>query len=436
MRFKDWTFTYLFTYLLFYLGMYGYYRRVRVNGRKNIPKNKPLFFASNHQNSLVDPCSIAVTSGGKPVHFLTRSDVFKKKSVAKILYALNMLPIYRPRDGADFKEKNLKIFSECYDILNRKSRIVIFPEGSHDSRKHLRQIKSGVAKISIGAMEKHPGLDVCIVPVGLNYTNVVNKSSDLYVSYGKPIYLKDYAGDVDAISSIIDDLSQALSDEMIDFKQLEFYELYQYLFYDSGQIRKTNLHKEFRERKEKNIKFESWLAHNKDKAFAYIKDVKSIKEFCKSNKIKPYLFNKEKYNLLVSWSILFLGLPLFIYGWINNEAPYRIPRRVNKLLKDDQFHSSIYLIVGALLSGVFWSVQTILFYHFIDESLWWAYLVSLPVTGWLAFKYYIYLKKVIGKYRYNMLAKKKGELLNRVKKRHESIGKLLIIKKAHTCELS
>lgn len=426
MRIKDWTPTYLFTYLLFYLGMYGYYKRIKIEGKKNIPKNKPLIFASNHQNSLVDPCVIAVTSGGKPVHFLARSDVFKKKTVAKILGTLNMMPIYRPRDGADFQEKNVAIFNQCHEILNRHGRIIIFPEGSHDKRKHLRNVKAGVANISLGAKEKYGDLDIYIVPVGLNFSNTDNKWADLYVRYGKPMKLSDYLAQEQPVSEIMKDLREKMSDEMIDFKQVEYYPLYDYLFYKSGVIEESNLYLEFNERKQKIKEFENWLAKQKEEEIQKrLEQVNQVETYCEEKKIKPYLLNQLPKSLLIDYLFLIVGFPFFLYGWLNNEIAYRAPRRVNKLLKDEQFHSSIYLIVGAFLSGVLWTIQTLVFYFFICPDYWLAYLISLPITGWFAFRYYIFSKKLFGKHKYNKLCLTNNKDFTEIKKLHKELKGLI-----------
>ena len=49
-----------------------------------MPKNEPILFLGNHQNALLDPLLLAITSG-RYTHFLTRAQVFKKTLVSKIL---------------------------------------------------------------------------------------------------------------------------------------------------------------------------------------------------------------------------------------------------------------------------------------------------------------------------------------------------------------
>ena len=65
---------------------------------ENVLKHKPVLLLANHQNALLDALLIA-TKCGRFSYFLTRAAVFKKSFVNKILRSLQMLPVYRVRDG-------------------------------------------------------------------------------------------------------------------------------------------------------------------------------------------------------------------------------------------------------------------------------------------------------------------------------------------------
>ena len=55
-----------------------FYKRVQAKGKKNIPHGKPIIFAANHQNALMDPLAILFTSPEQSV-FLTRADIFNNR---------------------------------------------------------------------------------------------------------------------------------------------------------------------------------------------------------------------------------------------------------------------------------------------------------------------------------------------------------------------
>ena len=122
MRIKDWTPLYLLGYTLIKLGARTFYKKHQAVGIENIPKDKPVLFAANHQNAFMDPTVIGIKLK-KPLYYMVRADIFKKKSVAKLLWSLNMMPIFRQRDGGNAVKKNEAVFDKCYDLLNEKKPI-------------------------------------------------------------------------------------------------------------------------------------------------------------------------------------------------------------------------------------------------------------------------------------------------------------------------
>ena len=100
-----------------------FYRRIIIIGRKNIPKNKGVIFAPNHQNALMDPLAIIFTNSLQTV-FLTRSDVFRSVLVPIFSY-FKMLPVYRIRDGAKSLKQNEEIFNKIF-LLESISVLFLF----------------------------------------------------------------------------------------------------------------------------------------------------------------------------------------------------------------------------------------------------------------------------------------------------------------------
>jgi len=176
------------------IGLAFYYKKIITNGLENIPKNKAVIFISNHPNALIDPLLIATTNH-RLTHFLTQAAVFSGHLVKKILHSVNMLPVYRVKDGIDsknLKKLNEETFEKCYKILNKKEALLIFAEGSHNFRRKVRPFRKGFIRIAFGAMEKNNNLDIDLIPVGVNYTNVTAYGGKVSVVYGEPISAKPY----------------------------------------------------------------------------------------------------------------------------------------------------------------------------------------------------------------------------------------------------
>ena len=175
------------------IALFCYYKNITIVGRAHIPLDKAVMFLSNHQNALMDVLLIATRCGRKP-WFLARSDVFANAFLQHLFKFLQMLPIYRLRDGRHQLSKNNRIFDECGALLGGGEAIVLFPEANHSLRRRVRPLSKGFTRIISIALEKFPGLDVQLVPVGQNYAYPMQVGDSAALHFGNPISVQDYAG--------------------------------------------------------------------------------------------------------------------------------------------------------------------------------------------------------------------------------------------------
>lgn len=173
------------------LGLYCYYKKINVTGIGQIPKDKPVLLLSNHQNALMDVLLVATHLERKP-WFITRSDVFKSGLLKSLFEYLQMLPIYRIRDGKSHLHKNNAIFEKCGTLLNHKELILIFPEGNHSLKRTVRPLSKGFTRLISEAYQQNPELDLMLVPVGQNYANPQRVGDSALVNVGKPIAVGNY----------------------------------------------------------------------------------------------------------------------------------------------------------------------------------------------------------------------------------------------------
>ena len=167
-----------------------YFSKIEINGEENVPADDaPFIYAVNHQAAFLDAVLLGTLSPF-PVHYLTRSDVFKP-ATQWILSAFNMIPIYRIRDGFASLSKNEAIFETIKELLLQDKRILIFPEGNHHHTHFLRPITKGVSRIAFNSQLVNKK-DIWIVPVGLNYFSHTRSGRKLILNYGKPIRVKDF----------------------------------------------------------------------------------------------------------------------------------------------------------------------------------------------------------------------------------------------------
>lgn len=182
-------------------GLFFYFKRIKVFGRENIPKKGAILFVCNHPNALIDPLLIKTTIT-KDLYVLTRAGVFANNFLIKLFESVKMIPIYRKRDGYNSISKNDAVFDKCHMVLNEQKCILIFPEGSHSLLRKVRPLTKGFARIIFGALQKHPNLEIQVVPIGLNYDAPTIYPSSVSVYYGKPILANDFFNSEDVLNSI------------------------------------------------------------------------------------------------------------------------------------------------------------------------------------------------------------------------------------------
>ncbi|KAI8988929.1 hypothetical protein BDB01DRAFT_574944 [Pilobolus umbonatus] len=79
------------------------------------------------------------------------------------------------------------VYKCVHDELNNGRCITIFPEGGSHDRAEMLPFKAGVTLMALGAMAKYKGLDVKIVPCGLNYFHAHRFRSRAVIEFGNPI---------------------------------------------------------------------------------------------------------------------------------------------------------------------------------------------------------------------------------------------------------
>ncbi|MEM5539814.1 1-acyl-sn-glycerol-3-phosphate acyltransferase [Olleya sp. AS48] len=173
------------------LGLFFYYKKIIVNGKKSIPKDQPVLFLSNHQNALIDALLLA-TKSGRLSYFLTRAGVFKKPFVSRLLHSLHMRPIYRVRDGWSTIAKNKSVFSNTVNLLHDNKAVTIFPEGNHNLERRVRPLSKGFTRIILEHRQTYPKQSIHLIPVGLNYQAPKAMGSTVSICFGKALASKSY----------------------------------------------------------------------------------------------------------------------------------------------------------------------------------------------------------------------------------------------------
>jgi len=414
-----------------------FYRKIQVVNKHLIPKGKPIIFAPNHQNAVMDALAVVKTSGTSPV-FLARADAFRQPFVERLLNFFQMLPVYRQRDGTSELVKNEEIFDITVGVLTRGNVLCLMPEGNHGNKRKLRPLVKGMFRIAFRAQKFFgQGDAVQIVPVGLDYEKYTNFRTKLFVNYGKPIpvseYFRAYQDEpARAINTLRKRLSEELPQYMIDIRSEEYYDTYFSLrtIYNKSMrshlnIQGKDLYSRFRADKEMIRILEETEKNDPERMQSIADKVHRYTKGVDKFGFRDWLFRRNSYSflMLIPLSILMLvALPLFICGLIFNIIPYRLPLLLCKKFKDPQFHSTVKFVLGMFLFPVYYLILFIPVWIFTAPGwIKWAFLASLPVTGLFAHIYYIWWKKLRSMWRYSLMTIARNDLLRNLKELRKDI---------------
>ncbi|MEM7298485.1 MAG: 1-acyl-sn-glycerol-3-phosphate acyltransferase [Bacteroidota bacterium] len=292
-----------------------YFRKIRIEGIANIPKDTPLLVAPNHQNAFLDALLVGVFIPNT-LHFLTRSDVFVRWS-RPFFRLLNMIPIYRMRDGYAKLSLNDQVFQSCYDLFKAGKSVLIFPEGNHGQAHYLRPLTKGAARIALRSQVELEN-DLMILPVGLNYFSHQSPRSTVLIAYGEPIPVKEYVALFEQSNAKgLNQLRDRISMEMK--KTLAIPDSINYEERKSAVFKREHEHYSLKELRS----IESQLSSN-------------------SKRRKPKLFAR-----------------------LLNPLPYLILHAVLSKVDDIVFHSSLKLAIGIFVFPLWWVlIFTVLSFQF------------------------------------------------------------------------
>jgi len=414
-----------------------FYRRISVNNLDRIPKDGMLIFTPNHQNALIDAMA-PLCNINKQLVFLARSDIFKKKSTARILYFLKILPIFRIRDGYSELKKNDAILSKTIDVLNAGNGIVIFPEGNHEWKHKLRPFKKGHARIAFQTAEANDfKADLKIIPVGLNYSDYTQIRSDLTINIGKPVSVSEFYplyqdSPAKAINALNEKLYNQLSPVMLNITNEADYEMIDFMsqFYCGKMSKKMGFkscrHSDGFTVKKEIISLLEKASTKKNETFQELLPVyETYTDLLRKTEIKSNFPEEEELkfiNIFHTTFILAVGLPFYLYGIINNVFPWLVTKFLTRNIKDQTFVNSFTYVVSLLVFPFFYLLQFIIISQVITP--WWAWLIyalSLPLSAAFSLDYTLYLKKFFGKLKWVFFRLKNKKAFMEIKQLTKSI---------------
>jgi 1-acyl-sn-glycerol-3-phosphate acyltransferase len=418
----EWSLKYWLLQQYMKLVYWVYFRKVESVNNSNLPRKTPVILAPNHQNALIDALAFIYDTELQPV-FLARADIFKRKTIIAILTELNIMPIFRIRDGLSNVRKNDEIFEKSLRIIHNKlNPLCIFPEGNHGDKRRIRPLVKGIFRIALMAQEIYgESPAVKILPAGVDYSHYQKFRSTLFLNYGKPIEISEFypiwkVNPVDALNRLRDRLSEELKKLVIHIETVDYYDLYMNLrgVYNPSMREKMGIRDDslagcFRADKRMIELLDHTLEKKPEDIAVLNQHMTEYQNLLNQYDFRDWIIKKGTLSLpvlLADVVLLILTLPAFIYGFLANILPFYIPAHIARTkIKDTQFQSTFKFVLAMIFFPLMYLLWMIPGFILIDNG--WArlaFLLSLPVAGMAAYFYYIHFKKMRSRFRlYHMI---------------------------------
>jgi len=304
-----------------------FFRKIEVVGMEQVPHDRPLVFAANHNNSVVDGVLLLALPGARP-RLLAKSTLWSHPVMRPLLVLIGALPVYRRQDPGVDVAGNFATFARCHEALRAGINIALFPEGMSHNERHRLPLKTGAARIVLEAEDRYGPLGIRIVPVGLGYEAKETFRSRVRVRVGLPI---DPASEAARYRDEPGAAVRALTTRLADGLDLV-------------------------------TRGDGWAAE----------------ALAPSKSSAPWL---RAARLLLGLSVYLIGVPL---NWL----PYRLPGWISDRVSTTPDEPATYkLLAGLLTFPVFWVAETALAVHWAGPVGGFVMAIAAPVSGYAALRF-------------------------------------------------
>lgn len=373
-----------------------YFRQIEITGAGRVPDDSPVIYTPNHMNSVIDGLLARVFLPRGP-RVLAKATLWDITFLRPLLVAINAIPVHRQQDSSDavYAKKNQDMFSSCYDALVEKSCIVVFPEGQSHSEPELQPLKTGAARIALGAEQRDGPLLVRIIPVGLNFDAKQKFRSRVLISIGDPLDPIEGLEQVDpedreSVGYVMGRIEDGIKSVTLNYPSWE----------EANVIRRAaDLYASQRVEKltEESLANEFSIQKQLADAYLAVKDryprrvgklVEAVNAYDRLLKVLSIQHDhviQENPKLLQAiyslrkLSLFLIRLPLALLGVFLNAAPYFLMKLASHIKVSPDRVSTTKLLAGLILFPLCWSVQSMLLGNgLLPPIIWW---VLAPLSG-------------------------------------------------------
>lgn len=386
------TLTFRLILAIFGIALRFFFRRIETVNADVVPRGTGVIFVLNHANGLIDPALVFVALPRK-ISFLAKSTLFRMPVISFLLRTVEALPLYRKIDAGEDVSKNQQTFELCREMLARGGSIALFPEGiSHNSPK-LLPMKTGAARVALGAAASgETPIDVKIVPVGLYYTHKTTFRSEALLHFGEPFTVPKVELDADgqpprdAVGSLTAQIEERLREVTLNAEseaELHIARIAEEIFASAAENENLGEKLDF---------LKNYIAESSGKKLspADAELAERLRDYdarLGSFGIEPQHLSLAEltrgfvaYRAFIQTWVLILLLPFALFGAILHAPAYQLCKLVAYLYSRhgaDDVASTVKVLAGMVFIPLTWLVAAIVLYFL---SGWQLALLSIPFS--------------------------------------------------------
>ena len=161
--------------------LYLFCNKIHLKNKQLLKIKGPLLIIANHPNSFLDAIIIGAHYHRR-VFFLARGDLFKKRRYRLILEALNMIPVYRLREGRENLHLNEYAFIKSINLIKNGEAVLIFIEGVCINEHRLQPFKKGTTRILSGLHKINIFPTIHIAGIAYNNLRGIGKKINISIT--------------------------------------------------------------------------------------------------------------------------------------------------------------------------------------------------------------------------------------------------------------
>jgi 1-acyl-sn-glycerol-3-phosphate acyltransferase len=406
------------------------FRQVAVRAADRVPATGPVLLCVNHPNNLIDSLLVGAVLPRK-VHYLANASLYRNPVLSRFLLRAGAIPVHRRQDDPDGPDRNAGMFIASREALRAGHVLAIYPEGTTHAEARVQRIKTGAARIALdyeesraeGGSPVRPPL--LLVPVGLSFESRKSFRGHVLVAFGEPLPLesyvtrsaKDRAGAVEGLTEAI---QTAMERAVVHVDRIDTAEVVRAVeeLYRDELVRQLqaarNLPAEaidvFRLSRTIVEAVDHFRAHDPERVTDIWRRIQHYRTLLaawhvRDQAVRARLGSTAHQHRLRASGAAVLGLPIFLYGAVVNALPYLVPRWLaHRFAQKETDYATIRLLASMVAFPVFWGLETWLVWQTLGAGWATAFLGSLPLSGLLAYHYFLGLARLRARTGFAVLA--------------------------------